>query len=81
MTNKEKATFSIARFALISQFSGELVGATVLGLLVDHWLGSSPWGVIGIGFLGFAGAMIHLIKGVSAGGPSDNDLGQQNKDC
>jgi F0F1-type ATP synthase assembly protein I len=51
-------------FAL-AQVGLEIVGFLGLGLLVDYWLGSSPWGLISGTILGFVGGLYHLLTLVS----------------
>jgi ATP synthase protein I len=52
------------------RLSSELVAGVVvgagLGLLVDHWLGISPWGLIVLGMLGFAAGVLNVVRSVSA---------------
>lgn len=47
--------FSIAQVGL------ELAAFIGLGLVLDHYLGWSPWGVAGGTLLGFVGTLAHLI--------------------
>jgi ATP synthase protein I len=52
------------------RLSSELVAGVVvgagLGLLIDHWLGSSPWGLIVLGMLGFAAGVLNVVRAVNA---------------
>jgi ATP synthase protein I len=41
--------------------AGVLVGAA-LGWLVDRWLGTSPWGMIGLLLLGFAAGVLNVMR-------------------
>jgi len=52
----------------------EMVAPLVLGLLLDHYLGWTPWGVIGGAMLGLFGGVAHLvvIQGRSKGPGSGN---------
>ncbi|HWJ75248.1 MAG TPA: AtpZ/AtpI family protein [Kaistia sp.] len=43
--------------------SGVLVGAG-LGWLIDRWLGTSPWGLIGLLLLGFAAGVLNVLRAV-----------------
>lgn len=52
------------RLALLSQFLGELVGVTALGLAFDYYEGTSPWGAIGFGVIGILGSLYLLVKRV-----------------
>lgn len=45
--------------------AGVLVGAG-LGLLIDRWLGTSPWGLIVFLLLGFAAGVLNVVRGASA---------------
>jgi F0F1-type ATP synthase assembly protein I len=47
-------------FAL-AQVGVEMVAPVVLGLLLDHYLGWTPWGVIGGAMLGLIGGVVHLV--------------------
>jgi ATP synthase protein I len=42
-----------------------VVGAG-LGLLIDHWLKSSPWGLIVLGMLGFAAGVLNVVRSVNS---------------
>ena len=52
------------------RLSSELVAGVVvgagLGLLTDHWLGSSPWGLIVFLLLGFAAGLLNVVRSVTA---------------
>jgi ATP synthase protein I len=41
--------------------AGVLVGAA-LGWAIDHWLGTSPWGMILLLFLGFAAGVLNVMR-------------------
>ena len=41
--------------------AGVLVGA-LIGWLLDRWLGSSPWGLIGFLLLGFAAGVLNVMR-------------------
>lgn len=54
-------------FRLSSEFvAGVLVGAG-LGWLADHWLRTSPWGLIVLTMLGFVASVVNLIRASSPG--------------
>ncbi len=61
---------SASGYAKGLRLSSELVAGVVvgagLGLLVDRWLGISPWGLIVLGMLGFAGGVLTVVRSVSA---------------
>jgi ATP synthase protein I len=52
----------------------ELVGAIVvavfLGWVMDRWLGTRPWGMIGFFFLGVAAGLLNVYRAVSGLGMS-----------
>ncbi len=41
--------------------AGVLVGAG-LGLLLDRWLGTSPWGLLVLLLLGFAAGVLNVMR-------------------
>jgi ATP synthase protein I len=45
--------------------AGVVVGAG-LGLLIDHWLGISPWGLIIFLLLGFAAGVLNVARSAAA---------------
>jgi ATP synthase protein I len=48
------------------RLSSELVAGVVvgagLGLLIDHWLGSAPWGLSIFLILGFAAGLLNVVR-------------------
>jgi ATP synthase protein I len=52
------------------RLSSELVAGVVvgagLGLLIDHWLGISPWGLIAFVLLGFAAGVLNVARSATA---------------
>jgi ATP synthase protein I len=49
---------------VVSEFvSGVMVGAG-LGWLIDHWLGTSPWGMIILLLLGFVAGVLNVLRSV-----------------
>jgi ATP synthase protein I len=66
---EDRAT-TAAGYARGLRLSSELVAGVVvgagLGLLTDHWLGSSPWGLIVFLLLGFAAGMLNVIRSAYA---------------
>jgi ATP synthase protein I len=52
------------------RLSSELVAGVVvgagLGLLLDRWLGISPWGLIVFLLLGFAAGVLNVARGARA---------------
>jgi ATP synthase protein I len=66
-------TSAMARgFRLSTELVGGVLLGAALGWLVDRWLGSSPWGLIVLVLLGFAGGVLNVMRAagvVSTGGP------------
>lgn len=52
---------TMAMYATVTQVGFEMVGPMVLGIALDYWLRTLPWLTLGGVFLGFAGAMTHLV--------------------
>jgi F0F1-type ATP synthase assembly protein I len=48
-------------YLTIAQVGLEMVAMIGIGLLLDHYLGWSPWGLIGGTVFGFVGGLSHLI--------------------
>jgi ATP synthase protein I len=58
-------------FRLSTELVGGVLLGAALGWLLDRWLGSSPWGLIGLVLLGFAGGVLNVMRAagvVSSGG-------------
>lgn len=51
----------MGRLFAMAQVGLEMVGALGIGLAIDYFVGTSPWGVIVGTLLGFVGGMFHLI--------------------
>jgi F0F1-type ATP synthase assembly protein I len=49
------------RLTAYGQVGMEMVGPIVLGLVIDHYGHTAPWGVVVGAVLGFVGGLIHLI--------------------
>jgi F0F1-type ATP synthase assembly protein I len=65
----------------LAQVGVEFAGPLVVGVLLDLYLGWSPWGVVIGGLLGFVGGMYHLVSlagkqppGKSKRSPEDRPL-------
>jgi ATP synthase protein I len=59
-------------FRLSTELVGGVLLGAALGWLLDRWLGSSPWGMIVLVLLGFAGGVLNVMRAagvVSSGGP------------
>ncbi len=57
-------------FRLSTEFVAAVVAGAALGWLVDHWLRTSPWGLILCTLLGFAAGVVSLISASSRGSGS-----------
>jgi ATP synthase protein I len=66
---EERAT-TASGYARGFRLSSELVAGVVvgagLGLLVDHWLGTSPWGLMIFLLLGFAAGVLNVVRSAAA---------------
>lgn len=62
----EDRVTSASGYARGLRLSSELVAGVVvgagLGLLIDRWLGSSPWGLIVFLLLGFAAGLLNVAR-------------------
>ena len=47
---------------ILSQLIGGPLGGGILGWLLDRWLGTAPWLMLGLLFLGFAGGMFNVVR-------------------
>jgi ATP synthase protein I len=78
-------TATASGYAKGFRLSSELVGGVLLGAglgwLIDHWLGTSPWGLIILLLLGFAAGVLNVMRsaGVVAGGGLDCDGAQRRQ--
>jgi len=53
----------IAKYLAVGlEIPSTILGAVLLGYLVDSYLGTSPWLTVGFSILGFIGAVFRLIK-------------------
>jgi ATP synthase protein I len=66
----EERVTTASGYARGFRLSSELVAGVVigagLGLLIDHWLGSSPWGLMIFLLLGFAAGVLNVARAVNA---------------
>jgi len=51
----------LGRYFALSQIGMEMVAPIGLGLVLDYWLGASPWFAVIGAVLGFVGGLTHLI--------------------
>jgi F0F1-type ATP synthase assembly protein I len=49
------------RLMAMAQVGLEMVFVILIGLAIDHWTGTRPWGVILGAMIGLAGGLAHLI--------------------
>lgn len=47
---------------VISTMVGYPLGGILVGLFLDNWLDTLPWITIGLMFLAFAGAVVHVVR-------------------
>ena len=52
----------MAQYLALSQVGLEMVAPIVLGLVLDHYLGWSPWGVLVGAVIGLVGGIAHLVQ-------------------
>ena len=69
----------VSGFARGMRMSAELVGGVIVGvvfgLLLDRWLGTSPWGLLVFLLLGFAAGVLNVMRTaglMSNGGQGSN---------
>jgi ATP synthase protein I len=53
-------------FRLSSELVAGVVVGAGLGLLIDHWLKSPPWGLIVFGMLGFAAGVLNVVRSATS---------------
>ncbi|HEY6048466.1 MAG TPA: AtpZ/AtpI family protein [Sphingomicrobium sp.] len=41
---------------------GGPMGGAIAGWLLDRWLGTAPWLMLGLMFTGFAGGLINVVR-------------------
>jgi F0F1-type ATP synthase assembly protein I len=51
----------MGRYVALGQIGMEMVAPIVAGLVVDHYFGSRPWGVIVGAVVGPVGGFVHLV--------------------
>jgi ATP synthase protein I len=47
---------------VVSQLIGGPLGGAIVGWLLDRWLGTAPWMMLGLMFVGFAGGLINVFR-------------------
>jgi len=53
---------------------GMPVGGAIIGWLLDRWLGTAPWIMLALMFIGFAGAVLDVMK--NTGQSANKDAGK-----
>jgi ATP synthase protein I len=53
-------------FRLSSELVAGVVVGAGLGLLIDHWLSTSPWGLVVFLLLGFAAGVLNIARSAAA---------------
>lgn len=60
--NEQRRNFYLRYAGIGLEFAGGVAGFTLLGWLVDRWLGWQPYGLVTGAVLGFVGGMYNLIR-------------------
>jgi len=47
---------------VVSQLVGSPIGGAIVGWLLDQWLGTAPWLLLSLMFIGFAGGFISVMR-------------------
>src|SRR5579864_3762822 len=60
-------------FRLSTELVAGVLAGAVLGWALDHWVGTSPWGLIVLVLLGFAAGVLNVMRaaGLSSGNTPD----------
>ena len=58
----ESDASSSAGRLVVSQLVGGPMGGAIVGWLLDRWLGTAPWVMLGLMFIGFAGGLINVVR-------------------
>jgi F0F1-type ATP synthase assembly protein I len=51
----------LGKYLALAQVGFEMVGPIGIGILLDVYLGWSPWGIVGGAVVGLCGGLAHLI--------------------
>ena len=72
-TRKQDSAENRAGRLVVSQLVGGPLGGAIVGWVLDQWLGTAPWLLLGLMFIGFAGGFISVmrISGRSTGNGPD----------
>jgi ATP synthase protein I len=61
-TKAEGDSSSRAGRVVVNQLIGGPLGGAVVGWLLDRWLGTAPWLMLGLMFVGFAGGVFNVFR-------------------
>ena len=61
MSPDPKESRELGRYFALSQVGVEMVVPIIVGLLLDQWLGTVPWLMLGGIVLGLVGGLIHML--------------------
>ena len=67
----------LGRYVTLGQIGLEMVVPIVAGLLVDRYLGSTPWGVVAGAALGLCGGLVHLVHQLNKMDSKDSSRSDQ----
>jgi F0F1-type ATP synthase assembly protein I len=67
----------LGRYFALGQIGLEMVVPILVGLAVDHYLGSTPWGVVVGAVLGLCGGFVHLLHLLSQMDSKDSSRSDQ----
>ena len=67
----------LGRYLALAQVGFEMVGPIGIGILLDYYLGWSPWGIVGGAVVGLCGGFAHLITLASRQDQSDSSKPQR----
>jgi hypothetical protein len=62
MLPKGPETNSMGRYLVLAQVGAEMVAPIAIGVAVDYYCGSTPWGVVVGTIVGFVGGLAHLVS-------------------
>jgi F0F1-type ATP synthase assembly protein I len=69
------------RYMTLSQVGLEMVAPIVLGLVLDYYLGWSPWCVIVGAVLGLTGGFVHLVVALNKEDPDSRPPGPSQREA
>ena len=53
---------SRAGHLVVNQLIGGPIGGAIVGWVLDRWLGTAPWLMLGLMFVGFAGGVFNVFR-------------------